>query len=243
MRTGTIVAVGFLVVLASVAGVGLILGTGSGDQGQSGAAAPTATDGQAASTEPGPEATPIAPETATPAPTQPTATPSPEDDQSDSARVNRSQLVTAIETELNADRSFNNKFSTDSTTAARLASMAQAHSQDMADQQFLSHNVGNGNSEARYKRNDLYGQCEFQKDNYIVDASNNQLEVIGRVSVDAYANGGAGTLEERLADALVSDWKTTPRYDERISYENADAVGVGVAVSSDGDLYATADLC
>lgn len=236
MRTGTIVAIGLLLVLTTVAGFGLLIGSSLGNQGQpTDAETPVANQqSDTGMSEPGnPTA---APETAT-------ATPTPKDEQTESVSVNQSQLVMAIETRLNKNRSFANEFNTDSITNRQLASMAEAHSQDMAGQQFLSHNVGNGNSQDRYERNDLFDQCVFKKESYIEDASDNDFEVIGRVSIDAHASGSSDSLEARLAEALVSDWEASPRYNERISYENADAIGVGVALSNNDEVYATVNLC
>lgn len=249
MRTGTIVAVGLLAVLISIAGAGLIIGSGSGGQGQAEQTEPadTAQPTEAATSEP--VATAVGPGTSTPVPTPtptptptatPTPTPTPEPQQ---VTVDQSELVTAIESEINENRSFNDKYATDTSTASQLSRMANAHSQDMANQQFLSHNVGNGNSGERYERNGLFNQCQFQVDNYIIDASDNDLEAIGRVDARSYASGDAGTLEERLAAALVSDWETSSTYSERISYENAEYMGVGVAVSSNDEVYATANFC
>ena len=245
MRTGTIVSIGLLLVIVSVAGIGLLVGSGSGDQSPSADAEVTETDQLTATPEPTPTTTPpetvTPPQTVTPTPTEP-STP-PEDDGTEPVVVDQPQLVTEIEAELNEDRSFTSEYSTDGQTATELAYMAENHSQDMADEQFLSHNVGEGNSGDRYEQRGLFDRCQFQVDNYIEDASDNELEAIGRVSVDNYADGGPGTLEERLAEALVSDWESSPTYSERISYENAETMGVGVAVSDDDDVYATVNFC
>ncbi|WP_277543579.1 CAP domain-containing protein [Haloarcula laminariae] len=251
MRTGTIVAVGFLLVIISIAGVGLIVGSDLGDQEQSADVTPTETDTQTVARASEPEATQEGPETVNPTPEATQEVPetgyptpeSPEDSQTEPISLNQSRLVTAIEAELNEDRSFNSRYSTDTRTATQLSSMAEDHSQDMAEQQVLSHNVGNGTSQARYERNGLYDRCQFQVESYIQKADDNRLEVIGRVGLDNYAGGGSDSLEERLADGLVSNWEATPRYNERISYENADTIGVGVASTSNDEVYATVNFC
>lgn len=245
MRTGTIVAIGLLLVIVSIAGIGLLVGSGSGDQSPSADAEVTETARQTATLEPTPTTTPLAtatpPQTATPPPIEPPGPP--EDDNTEPVVVDQPQLVTEIEAELNEGRSFNSQYSTDGQTATELGYMAENHSQDMAAEQFLSHNVGEGNSRDRYEQRGLYDQCEFQVESYIEDAGDNDFEAIGRVSVDNYADGGPGTLEERLAEALVSDWEASPTYSDRISYENAETMGVGVAVSDDDDVYATVNFC
>jgi len=234
------VAVGLLVVLISIAGAGLLLGSMAGD-GQQGTAERTETQAEAST------------ETAAPEPSEPTATESiPEPtrtpastrtpDQPEQYTVNQSAIVEAIGTQLDEDRSPTNGYRFESQTASTLSEMAETHSTDMANERFLSHNVGNGNSRDRYQQNDLFNQCQFQVDEYIVDASSNRLEAIGRASIDDHT-GTVGSVEQSIATAIVEDWRNSATYSERISYENAEDIGIGVAVSSDNEVYATVNVC
>lgn len=238
MRTGTIVAIGLVVVVVSIGGVGLLLGAEPVERVQSDQSEPTATEPQTASPEPTETRTPT--DTPTPTPVQ-TATPT-EPDEPQKASVNESDLVAAIETEL-IQSGFISQRSTTGNTPIQLRMMATNHSRDMAAQQTLAHNVGDGNSRERYERNGLFGQCEVSTENFIINARRDRLEVIGSANVDTHADGGFGTLEERLAETLVSDWSGDSTYNRRLSYDDASYFGVGVAVSDDNDVYATVNIC
>jgi hypothetical protein len=48
--------------------------------------------------------------------------------------------------------------------------------------------------------------------------------------------------EDEVAQAIVTDWFSGTSRD-RLLYENANQIGVGIEVTQDGDVYATGNLC
>jgi hypothetical protein len=126
----------------------------------------------------------------------------------------------------------------------QLDAMAHGHSNEMADEGRVTHNVGGNTSRLRYENADLFSICQFESDpgTYVVDARYNRLELIGHVVAGRTHDGKFLETESDVAAAIVSDWLSGTSRD-RLFYENAGRIGAGVEVTSDGDVYATANLC
>lgn len=138
---------------------------------------------------------------------------------------------------------------TDGQTSERLVTMADGHSADMAAAGSVGHNVSGTDSAARYRDAGLYDTCQFQsaEGTFVVNAENNDLEAIGRtVAGRTYSEAGEQRFNEDetdVAEAIVRQWYGTPAFREHLSYENAERLGIGVEITDDGTVYATANVC
>jgi opacity protein-like surface antigen len=91
--------------------------------------------------------------------------------------------------------------------------------------------------------------CGFSSNNgaYLISPAGNALETIDRTPAGrSYVEAGdlrfAATNEE-VAEAVVRQWFDTARFNERLTYENAMRIGVGVEIVRNGNVYTTANLC
>ncbi|AQL41361.1 hypothetical protein BV210_00915 [Halorientalis sp. IM1011] len=136
------------------------------------------------------------------------------------------------------------ELSTGGQIADRLDRMARGHSVEMADEDRVSHSIDGNTSVSRYKDAGLFGTCQFESDpgTFVVDARYNRLEVIGYTVAGRAHDGEFHETEENVAEAIVSDWFSGTSRD-RLLYENANQLGIGIEVTQDGDVYATGNLC
>jgi uncharacterized protein YkwD len=122
---------------------------------------------------------------------------------------------------------------------ATLDEMAQFHTDNMLAQGYPAHAAGGYSTKARYEKFDRYAHCRVPNDNNAGIRDGEELEVIGRISL----NTSADLNETRIAERLLDDWADDETAMERLGLRNADRAGVGIAVSSDARVYATVDLC
>lgn len=187
-----------------------------------------------------------------PAPTPdeptPTATPTPDDGSDDptptatptptplSESVDRS----AVEAELLA--SINGDVRTDRDSLVRedtLDEMARFHSENMESQGYPNHDAAGYSTKARYEKFEKYSSCRIPSDGGRSVRTGEEIEVIGRLTVD----DDSDVDESALADRLVEKWLGDDGATEKLRYSNAAEVGIGVVVSDRGGVYATVDLC
>lgn len=137
----------------------------------------------------------------------------------------------------------------DGNTVDRLDAMATTHSIAMADAGKVRNFLDGNSSADRYREFGLYSSCAFsnEAETFIVDADGNQLEVIGEASAGrAYgtqANPQFNENESQVADQIVREWWADRAKRDRLSWDNAERIGVGVEVTQDGSVYTTANLC
>ncbi|MFC7177389.1 CAP domain-containing protein [Halosegnis marinus] len=157
-----------------------------------------------------------------------TATPRPD--------IDREELRSAVVAEINERRGNRSvqRLSTDPT----LMEMAQFHSDNMAAQGYLSNTADGFTTAERYEEFDLADRCRIADDSNTGTREDEELEVLGRVTV-----GEDGSTVEELATTAVDTWfsQTEPR--RRLTYRNADQIGVGANVTDAGRAYLTVDLC
>jgi uncharacterized protein YkwD len=138
---------------------------------------------------------------------------------------------------------------TEGSTVGDLDRMARTHSVAMADAGAVQHNIDGNSSADRYRAFGLFDSCTFpnEEDTFIVDATGNQLEAIGSTVAGRAYSADSGPQfngnEEQIADALVRQWYDNRIQRERLAWQNAQRIGVGVEVTQDGSVYATANLC
>jgi uncharacterized protein YkwD len=232
MRNSLQAAIGVIVVFILIGSSGLLLGNLSEDSTNNSNVTPTEqaeTATQSVTATPS-STEPMAPETET-------RTASPEQN------LTLENIETLIEKRISNHPDSTTSFSTDTKTAVKLDMLAKNHSKDMVQSGTVSHDVGNGDSEARYRKAELYQRCQFQEQEYIANAKRNRFESVARVSVDEYRGGSAETTEKNVANVIVEDWFNSITYRDRLRYENAQHLGVGVEISKTGNVYATATVC
>lgn len=232
MNKGVVVVVGVIALTGMAVGgfVALELGGTTGTPA-AGTATATATDGTG-TTGTG-TATPTANGGGTPtgtdtATSDPTATPATE--------INETALEAAVLEAVNDRRS--ERGVEQLSTLETLTAMARFHSDNMAVQGYLSHVAAGYTAADRYEKYELDDRCRIADDSNTGVREDEELEVIGRVAV-----GENGTTEDALADAAVTAWFSEAEPRQRLTYQNAERVGVGVNVTDEGRAYLTVNLC
>lgn len=236
MNKALVVVLGAIVLISVAVGglVGMQVAGDGGDGSTSGAetptptpaATPTPTSTSTATPTPTPTPTPEAADDPTPTPT-PTPTPLSESIDAESVEA---ELVAGINGEVRSDRAALKRHDT-------LDEMARFHSDNMRDQGYPDHDAAGYSTMDRYEEYEEADRCRILSDNERSYRTGEEIEVIGRVPADR------DTAEEEIADRLIAQWLEDSSATERLRYENADELGVGVTVDDRGYVYATVDLC
>ncbi|WP_135302495.1 CAP domain-containing protein [Haloarcula amylovorans] len=236
------------VVLLSAVSVGVIIGTQL-DGGLANTPTETPTESQesieTATTTPAPAtATKTATKTATPVRTERRTSMPP-------SRFNEtaiSQYIATYVSDARAEEGID-RFETNGRTAKRVEQMAQGHSEAMAEARNAAHTIDGVTSAERYENHDLTQYCEFKsaEHSYIETPRRNRFEAVGKtVAGQAYeANGETrfNANDSAVARAIADAWLDSSTYRERLFLANAERLGVGVVVTENGDVYATANIC
>jgi uncharacterized protein YkwD len=133
--------------------------------------------------------------------------------------------------------------------ADRLTEMARGHSVQMADQGEAIHRVDGVTSVERYRDYELYDRCGWSSPdgNTLRIADDNALEAVGQtIAGEPYRNNGTRQFngdESAVARAVVESWWNTSTYRPRLSYPNADEIGVGVEITRRNDVFVTVNVC
>lgn len=256
----TQIALGFVVLLAAM-GAGIVVGMqlGGGAETPQASEPGTGGDGSSGGATATPTATPTngtSNATATPTATgsqTPTATPTPTTDEQepyvppshyDEAELERK--IAELINERRQERSLD-PMSTTGTTADQLQTMARNHSVAMGQEGATVHEIDGVDTRDRYENSDLYETCEFQPEGKAYSKNpDSSFEALGQtVAGRPYGQDGeqfnAGTMD--VAETIVDDWFSTSVYRDRLTYANTARMGVGVNVTSSGDVYVTVDVC
>jgi hypothetical protein len=234
-----------VIVLASM-GVGVLIGMqiGGGGAETVGASTPTADE----SSRQAPSSDGADPPARTTIPGGEMATVQPPDDEETipARRFEAKEISREIERLLNQRRTSRDlsELLTSGRVTGELDALAHSHSVAMADDARVSHTIDGNSSRNRYESAELYGACQFKSDagSYVVDARYNRLELVSHAVAGRVHDGEFLKTEEEVAQAIVSDWSSGTSRD-RVFYENANQVGVGVEVTQSGDVYVTGNLC
>lgn len=226
-----------MVVLVAVFGVGVLVGTQVDtapltSPSAAGEETPTA-DGSAATATPETDDDPA--ETRTEVP------PSSFDEATIAARI--AELLN----ERRADAGVT-ELSTTGRTAETLQSMASNHSNAMAATGEVTHSIDGQDSYDRYQANELDDQCSFSEAGSSLETpTGDRFEAVGStVAGQSYLDDGQQRFngnESAVATALVDHWLSTLPYENRMTLDGAQRVGVGVAITDDGRVYATVNIC
>jgi hypothetical protein len=163
--------------------------------------------------------------------------------------VNRAAIETELLAEINDQRDSEGlqRITNEGNTAERLKEMAQAHTENVSQRGFTSHEYEGNNSADRYRVWDLYQTCKFQSDGggYIVSPDQDQLEVLGQYNASQYDEPGLSSDEiaDRIASDIADNWWDRYYPDERLTYVNAERAGIGVVVTEQDEVFVTVNLC
>lgn len=197
-------------------------------------------------------------DTETPTADGPAATATPEDDgDSVEARTevppssfDEATIATRIAELLNERRAEAGvtELSTTGRTADTLQSMASNHSDAMAAAGEVTHTIDGADSYDRYQANGLDDQCSFSEAGSSLETpTRDRFEAVGStVAGQSYLEDGQQRFngnESAVATALVDHWLSTLPYENRMTLDGAQRVGVGVTVTDDGRVYATVNIC
>jgi uncharacterized protein YkwD len=176
------------------------------------------------------QATPAATPTETPTPTA-----VPELD------INRTRLERLIQQEINEYRLDNDlgELMLEGTTAGEIKEMARDHAGDLRADGEVWQLTNEVDIPAIYEEHELYRQCRFRKADaqYIVTADDGQLMAVQ--SLDASSED-----EELIARNVMDNWADSRFHAEKFDYQNADIVGVGVALDHATDeAYVVMSMC
>lgn len=137
---------------------------------------------------------------------------------------------------------------TEGYPSTKLSAMASDHSQKMAREEMVSSSI-NGNSSAdRYRRAGLFDTCKFPSNDRksTIDPQLGRLELVANpVSTENFENtyeGYKGTPYGVAADT-VDHWLNSREGRNKLTYQNARRLGVGVTITEEGSVYVDATLC
>lgn len=128
-----------------------------------------------------------------------------------------------------------------------LTAMGQAHSQNMAEHQYLGHVEPDGDTiEDRYRQRGLLPECRLPLDGsnqYYAGAENAAHSWVNeRVRLDTGASIHVVN-ETDLAKVLFEMWMNSPPHRRAMLVASADAVGLGLYIDERGRVYASLELC
>lgn len=137
-------------------------------------------------------------------------------------------------------------------TIREIVDMANGHSETMALRNLVRSEIDGESSADRYREADLYRNCQFESaaGGYIIRPDyprSGVLEVLGKtVAGRPYEVGNGSRMnanETAVARAVVEEWYGNSAYRDRLSYENARYLGVGIEIDDQGQVYVTGNLC
>lgn len=127
------------------------------------------------------------------------------------------------------------------TFNSKIASIARDHSNDMAQNNYFSHNDLYGrNLSYRYEKAGF--ECAIQQGNYIYQGAEN----LWRGWTFKYTINGmpSGYYEDdELAKLIVDSWMNSPGHRKNILTDYWISEGIGIAITKDGKVYATQNFC
>lgn len=253
MANKTALVVLGVIVFASI-GVGVLVGTQMGEGEPEQTSNPGSTSSPAEETTEEPTPVPTVSETTNMSgtTTDEVTTTSPETTTIAVRRFDESEIVSEIKQQVNEERTARGRepLSTGGTTSNTLDEMATSHSVTMADEADLGHNVDGTTSKQRYEQYGVFESCSFlsASGGKIIDAERDRLEVLGQTVAgrpyeDPYGDEQFHKNETAVANDIVRGWFKSGIFSDRLVYENADHIGVGVEITKDGDVYVTGNVC
>ncbi|MFC5969840.1 hypothetical protein ACFPYI_00710 [Halomarina salina] len=122
---------------------------------------------------------------------------------------------------------------------ATLEEMAQFHTDNMLQQGYSSHVAGGYSTRMRYEEFDRYSHCRVPSDSNAGIRDGEELEVVGRISLDWQED----PTDQEIARQLLDDLRSEEKQMQKLGLTNAETAGVGISVSDEARVYVTVDLC
>lgn len=127
-----------------------------------------------------------------------------------------------------------------------LRSMGDIHATNMMENDYIGHEWPDGTDiEDRYSERGLLPECRLpvaDSDRFYPGAEN----AAGAHVETEYVSGGETydpDTSEELAAALFDQWMNSPGHREAMLVPSADAMGLGIAINDDGEVWAALELC
>lgn len=236
MNKGALFVVALFTVMSM--GIGALVGAELGAVGPT-ASPTTGVTATPATADGGGGEVPAATTSSTPTAT-PTAIPTVAPDEFDRATIERE-----IRSAINAERQSRGLQPLDH--AGEVRQMNRFHSEQMADQRYVSYVAGGFTVDERRERFGLSGHCRVTNDANTAILDGREVETVGRtVAGRPYTREGDRHVdrdESAVASAVADQWLNDDEARAKLLLANADAVGVGAVVAGDGAVYVTVTLC
>ena len=131
----------------------------------------------------------------------------------------------------------------------RLATLARAHSQDMAEYRFFSH-INQRGEDVNRRGADAGISCRKQRGNYVLEGLGENLFETSRYATyqRVFGEGGEQLLlewktQQRIARDAVDGWFQSPPHRANLLSPDYETQGIGVAHSEEEELIITQNLC
>lgn len=168
------------------------------------------------------------------------------DDEQSSEKLVQKAVATAI----NRYRQKHNLpvLSTSGHYASKLSQMATVHSKQMMNENVVKHRVAGNSTSNRYAAFGLSNVCSFpSNDGYsTIRTTGSDIELIAKpISASPYENvaGGYDGNPKYVADKTIEIWTKDRLKRQKLKYKYAEQAGIGVSISTNGDVYIVIDLC
>lgn len=180
---------------------------------------------------------------AEPPPYKPPAPPPPQQEELQSIReINLSLLEKEIHKQINRERE--KKGLVPLIWNDKLANIARNHSQDMAKRNYFEHDSPEGyDFSYRYKQGGFL--CELLEDSgYFILTGGENLFMVDWWTIQDWIRYNAVDVEEDLiAIKVARGWMDSPGHKENILTREWRRQGIGVAISSNDEVYITENFC
>lgn len=129
----------------------------------------------------------------------------------------------------------------------RLAEIARTHSQDMATQDYFSHDDPSGcDPTCRYNKNNYYCHIDLPDMHYVEGGAENifQNNLYSTVNyINSVPVSYDWNTQEKIARTTVQGWMNSQGHRENILISYWRKEGIGIAISGDDKVYITENFC
>jgi len=123
----------------------------------------------------------------------------------------------------------------------KIGAIARAHSDDMVNRDFYSHENPDGLGPSERGKRAGYSCSKSLGGGWYSDGLAENIDMVP-IHSNVVGCGSTHGLDN-MADCMVGGWMGSPGHRENILTKTYDRTGVGVAFSEDGDIYGTQNFC
>lgn len=129
-----------------------------------------------------------------------------------------------------------------------LTELGQAHAKNMKEYDYIGHDQPDGGDiEARFESYGLLSTCnlDIPNSNRYYPGAENAAGAVWQDRLIRPWNGSTTTIntERDLAKYLVNSWMSSPPHRKPMFLPDVRRIGLGIAVSEDGSVYAALEMC